>query len=220
VCTPRGRPSTCEIEFVGELVDADDLDVVVGQGGDHRGHADAPESDDDDGLAGLRPSGVDDRPATGEDGATEQRGDLGRHVSGHRHHGAPVDDGVGGETGDPEMMVDGFAAARQPPFAIHQRARAVGGTTGFARRQPVGGARRTLAAPGQKGHDDALADGHVRDGGPGLLDDSRRLVPKQHRHRANAAAVDHRQIGMAEACRFDADQQFGVAGRREFELAD
>ena len=44
--------------------------------------------------------------------------------------------------------------------------------------------------------------------------------PKQHRHRAHPAAVDHRQIGMAEAGGLDADQEFGVAGRREFELAD
>ena len=137
-----------------------------------------------DGLAGLRPSGVDDGAATGEHGAAEQRRDHGWHVGGHRHHRAAVDDGVRGEAGHPEVVVDGLAVARQPPLAGHQGARGVGGAARFARCQSVGGARRAVAAPGQKGHDDALPDGHVRHGGAGLLDDRRRLVAEQHRHRA------------------------------------
>ncbi len=36
-----------QVQLVGELVDADDRDVVVRQRGDHRGHADAAEPDDD-----------------------------------------------------------------------------------------------------------------------------------------------------------------------------
>ncbi len=90
-----------QVELVGEPIDADHGDVVVCEGGDDRGHANAAEPHDHDGLAGLRPSGVDDGPAAGEDGATEQRRDHGRHVDGYRHHGATVDDGVGGEAGDP-----------------------------------------------------------------------------------------------------------------------
>ena len=77
-----------------------------------------------------------------------------------------------------------------------------------------------MAASGQKRHDYALPDRHVRHGGPGLLDDARRLVAEQHRHRAHPIAVDHRQVGMAQAGGLDADQKFGVTGRCEFELAD
>ena len=196
------------------------VDVVVRQCGDHRGHADAAEPDDHNGLAGLRPAGVDDGPTAGQHGASEQRCHRRRHVGGHGYHRATVDDRVCGEAGDPEVVVDGLAVARQPPFAGHQRARAVGGAAGFAGGQPVRGARRAVATSGQKRHDDALPDRHVRHGGPGLLDDARCLVAEQHRHRAHPVAVDHRQIGMAEAGGLDADQKLGVAGRCKFELAD
>ncbi len=106
---------------------------------------------------------------------------------------------------------------RSPAIRVPAALAALPGSHGVS---PLVAQAGQCAAPRQKGHDDALPDGHVGDGGAGLLDDARRLVSEQHRHRAHPVAVDHRQVGMAQPCGLDADQQFGVAGRREVELAD
>ena len=170
---------------------------------------------------GLRPAGVEHGATAGEHRASQQRRDHRRHVGVDGHDRAAVDDGVGGEAGDPEVMVDRVGRrADSRRLAAHQRARAVGGAAGFAGREPVGGARRAVAAPRQERHDDALPDRHVRHGGAGLLDDARRLVAEQHRHRAHPVAVDHRQIGVAQPGGLDADEQLGVTRRRKVELGD
>ena len=118
----------------------------MGKRGDNRGHADAPEPHNDDGLAGLRPSGVDDCPAAGQHGAAEQRRDRGRDVRGHRHDRATVDDGVRGEAGDAKVVVDELAVAGQPPCADHQRASALAAVPGSH------GVRPLVAQAGQWPH--------------------------------------------------------------------
>ena len=52
------------------------------------------------------------------------------------------------------------------------------------------------------------------------LDDARRFVAERHRHGPRPRAVDHRQIGMAEARRRDSHQNLAAAGRREVEFDD
>jgi hypothetical protein len=65
-----------------------------------------------------------------------------------------------------------------------------------------------------------LPDRDVGDAGTGLLDDARRLVPEQHRHRPDATPIDDRQVGVAQPGGLDADQQFVVAGWGQLELGD
>ena len=56
-----------------------------------------------------------------------------------------------------------------------------------------------------------LADGQVADARADPLDDPGGLVAEQHRHRPHPVAVDHRQVGVADARRLDADQNFVAA---------
>ena len=109
--------------------------------------------------------------------------------------------------------MDGFAVARQPSLAGHQRARARWPRCRARRGEPVRracvAARRTWAETSSP----PLSDRRVGDAGPDLLDDPGRLVAEQHRHRPDPAAVDDRQIGMAHARGLDAHEKFAGAGR-------
>ena len=118
------------------------------------------------------------------------------------------------------MVQDRLAVAGEPRPAAEQRARAVGGAARLARRQPVGGAAGAVAAARQERHDHPLSDREVRHRGADPLDDARRLVAEQHRHRADPVAVDDRQVGVAQAGGLDADQELGVTRRVEVEVGD
>ncbi len=64
----RPRP----VQLVGELVDADDANIVVRQRGEHRGHAHPAEADDDDRLARLRFADIQHGATSGEHRAAQQ----------------------------------------------------------------------------------------------------------------------------------------------------
>jgi hypothetical protein len=77
-----------------------------------------------------------------------------------------------------------------------------------------------MAAGGHENHDDAVALLEVGDAGADLLDLAGGLMAQHHRHRAWPVAVDHREVGMAEARGADADQHLAHAGRSELDLLD
>ena len=138
----------------------------------------------------------------------------------HRYDAGPVDHGMRRETGHAQVVKDLVAAATQPHSAAEQRPGVVRRAARFARRQPVGHARRAVTATRQERHHHALADGHVVDAVADPLDDSGRLVPEQHRRGPHPVAVHHRQVGMAHAGGLDAHQQFVGAGRGQLDVGD
>src|SRR6185437_6971916 len=71
-----------------------------------------------------------------------------------------------------------------------------------------------------EGEDDVVALAHVEHARADLLDDAGRLVTERHRDRARARAVDHRQVGVADARRHDPHEQLARAGRFQLELLD
>ncbi len=161
-CTPRARPwMRARSSLSGSWSTRDDPDVVVGQRGEHRGHADPAQADDDHGRRpGCGRPALMHRPATGQHRAAEQRRDhrgtsAGTGTTERRSTTAWV-----AKPGDAEVVVGRAGrratAARSPDIRVPG---AVGGAAGHARRQAVGGAGGAVAAPWQKGHHHALADG-------------------------------------------------------------
>ena len=60
----------------------------------------------------------------------------------------------------------------------------------------------------------------VRDAAAGFLDDAGHLVAEHHRQRTRPVAVDHREVGVAQARGADAHQHLPGPGRGQFELFD
>ena len=65
-----------------------------------------------------------------------------------------------------------------------------------------------------------VAGGEPADALAGLEHLAGGLVPEHHRHHPRARAVDHREVGMAEAGRADLDQKLAGTRGIELELGD
>ena len=219
---PASRRATAPCSSLSaRQVDGDDLARAGGDGAEHRGQADAAQADDRHALAGAHLRGVDHRADAGQHRAAEQR----RLVEGQRRvdldQRAARHDRVFGERRAAEVMVDRRAVGlRQPARAGQQRAGAVGGGAGLAQRGPAFAAGHAMAAARHEDQRDVVADREVGDAFAQLHHLAGRLVAERHRHRPRAVAVDHRQVGMAQARGADAHQHLAAAGRREFDLLD
>ena len=119
-------------------------------------------------------------------------------------------------------MVDLLAALAvgEPALAAEQRARGVRRRARLAERGAAGQARLALAAGGDEREDDVVAR---RERGHALAESddlAGGLVAERHRHHPRPAAVDDREVGVAEARRPHLDQQLARARRVELELDD
>jgi len=126
---------------------------------------------------------------------------------------------VRGESGYAKVVKHVLAIAGEPHSAAQQRARGVRGAARLARSAPVCSARRAVTASGQERHDDSLPGSHVGDAIANLLDNPGGLMSQQHGDWSDAVSVDHRQIGMTQPSRLNADQQLPPARRRKFKLS-
>lgn len=138
----------------------------------------------------------------------------------HRNHAGPVDDDMGRETRDAEVVVHRAAAPAEPDTATEQCAGLVGRAARFARRPTVGRARRALAATRKEHQHDSLTDRDPVDAVADLLDDSSGFMTEQDRHRPYPGAVDHRQVGVAHARSLDSDKDLTAVGRVQVQLDD
>lgn len=149
---------------------------------------------------------------------------AGGHVVADLHQRGAVHHGIGRETGDAKVMLDGLGLVAgvpaEMPGAVQQRPGGVGRRTAFTGQPAVGPARVTFAAAGQESHGDPFPLGEIGDLGAGLDDQSGRLVTEQHGHGPGPVAVDHGQVGVAQARGLDPDEHLGGAGGGEVELAD
>ena len=122
-----------------------------------------------------------------------------RHLAVDRHQRAARDDGELAEGGDADMVGDRLPVQMDAPAAGQKLAAGIRLGAGFAERRPAFGARGAVAAGGHEDHHDMVAGLKVGDAVAERLDDAARLVAERHRHRPRAVAIDHREIGMAEA---------------------
>ena len=213
----RGAELACEGELVVGEVDGDDLARPGGDRTQQRAQADATQPDHRGRGAGLDPGGVDDRTHAGEHGAAEQGGFVERQLGIDLDQRIARDRGVLGEAGDAQMMLDRRAVGTvQPARARQQRACPVDRRTRLAQGWTALGAGAAMATGRDEHADHVIAAGEIGDARPDLLDDAGRLVAERHRQRARPVAVDHRQVGMAQARGLDPHQH--LAGTRQIEL--
>ena len=130
----RRAEFACGLQLLGDGVDADHLAGTPGDRRQDRGHPHSTEPDDHHGLAGLRIARVEDGTAAGEDGASEHGRHIGGDVVADGNDRAAVDDRVRRESGHPEVVVHGVAAAVQSRSPVEQGSvvvRTVPGTHGI-----------------------------------------------------------------------------------------
>ena len=157
----------------------------------------AAEADDRDGVPLFRGRGIEQGAAAGQHGTSQDRSDGGRHVRADGHHGLPIHDRVGRESGDAQVMEHLVTVAVESDPAAQEDAGVVRLRAGSAGQATVGLARIAFAASRQERHDDPLADLHVVDTLTELLDDPGGLVAEQHGDGPNAMTVHHGEIRMA-----------------------
>ena len=120
------------------------------------------------------------------------------------------------------MMVHRRAVgAVQAACARQQRARTVRGRARLAQGRAAFGTRAAMAA-GRDEHaarHDRRGLRSVRHPRADLFDDAGRFMAQRHRHRPRPVAVDHRQVGVAQARGFDPHQHLARPRRVEFEFS-
>jgi hypothetical protein len=204
------------------------------------GHAHAAQAHDHDVVPVCRLPRVEHGAAAGQHGTAQHGCDLRRHVRAHRHHGAAVEDGMGGEAGHAQVVVHGAGAevragagagaviragaggtrargAVQPHVPAHQRARIVHRAAGRAGQLAVGETGGALAAAGEEDGGDLLSRLQVRDVRAHLFDHSGGLVPQEHGYGARPVAVHHGEVGVAEAGGAHADEDLVRPGSIELQ---
>ena len=147
-----------ELELLGDRVDADDRAGAREHGADQGREADAAEPEDGDALAGRGSRALDRGADAGQDGASEQRGDVEREPRVDLHGRALGDDDVLAEGGDAEVVVDRLAGrVVEADLAAQQGAGRVRGGARLAERGAPGAARIAVAAGGHEGEHDVVA---------------------------------------------------------------
>ena len=202
-----------------DRVDADDVHRAGVHRALHRVGAHAAEADDDDGVAGPHPAGVDRRAPAGGHAAGDQRRGVQRHPGVDLHAGELAEQRVPGEGADHAEPAERLAV--QP-----ERERAGGqlpaGDRG-ALVAEVGPARRAepaVPAGGQEAGDDVVAG---RDGGDARahgLDDAGALVPADDRVAPARVGVPQVLVGVAQAGVGHLDQHLARARVEHLELDD
>ena len=225
-CAPSGVDSVAgahgqrQAAFVDIGIDGENRFGAGGLGPQQRRKADTAQAPDGDALAGADLCRVEHRADAGEHGAAEQRGDFRRHVIVDLHGRAFIDDGVGGESRQAHMVVNGLVAFGQPAASTQKLALAIGGGAVGAEPALPALARHAGPAGGQEGEDDAVAGGKAGNIGAGGDDGGTGFVAQRHRRGARAVTVHDRKVGVAEAGSLDADEEFVGFGRRELELGE
>ncbi|MCB5283485.1 hypothetical protein BJQ89_03254 [Arthrobacter sp. ES1] len=215
-----GAQTAGVFELFLERVHGDDPRDPLRNRGDQRGHTNASEPHDHHTVLRPGPGRVQHRTAAGQHGAAEDGGDVRRDVIIDRDGRGAVHNGVGGEAGDAQVVVDLFAAAAQPHRSVQEGTFAVAPGTSGAGEPPIFPAIRAPFAAGQEGHHNTLAGRQVLDLRADLDDASRSLMPQQHRHRAHPVPVHNAQIRVADAGGFDLHQDLGGPRTVQLQLGD
>ena len=200
-----------------ERIDDDDRGGAAQTGALHAELAHAPGADHDDHIPGGDLARGSD---AGQRGAPEQgrlgRGQLVRELehAARRHHDAL------GERADRGHAIDRLAVGREARRAVRQGACADPRPQRQAGGRPAGLAGTALAAGRRPREDHAVAHREVAHVRPHGLDHARALVAEHHRPRSHPLALDHVQVGAADADRVDAHQRVGRSRPLEIDRAD
>jgi len=216
---PVGPEESCLLELLRLRIDADDRADAQGLGDEEGGHSHSAEPHHGDRVARRRSCGVDDRAAPGENSASEQGRHLRRSVGWNGHDGSTIDDRMRRERGDPQVMLDRFAAPGETS-SRQQPSLGIGLGSSRAGEPSIRLTLSTHSAPGKEGHDDALPGVEVFDFATGRDHRSGRFVSQEHRQWTRPITVDHRQIGMADSRDLDFDEELGRSRVVELELGD
>ena len=208
-----------QVELVGDAIDGHQRARPGQPRAQQRRQAHAAQAEHRHALAGVDVGRVDHGAHAGQHRAAEQRGDLEGQAVGHLHRRVGAHHDVLGEGRHAQVVVQ-----RPPPLApavLARRAacrrrwpcrpartarRARRGTRGTRRRW--GRRRATRGRPGSK----PCASG------PSSTTSPAASWPEHHRHHARARAVDHRQVGVAQARGPHLDQHLPRSRRRQLEL--
>ena len=216
----RGAELARQCQLLRREVDRDDRVRLAHARAEQRGEADATEADDRDAAMQRQVGGVDHGAGAGDHGAAEH-GRMGEvEAAVDPHHRVARHGRIFGERRDAEVMVHVGTRAMQATRAADQRAGRVGGGARLAERGPARFARAAVPAARHERRDDVVADLQVGDARAELLDDARALVAEHHRQRPRPVAVDHREVGMAEADRAHLQQHLARARRVELDVGD
>ena len=213
-------------EFGGHLqlerhrVDGEDaLGAGQARSLDGRG-TEAADADDDHVVAGLDIGGIDRRPPSGGDAATDQAGLVQRIVVEDLDAGRLVHHGVLGEGAEADHGGQVLAARRVVTV----------GPVGLSPHHELGadvaqirvtaGARRALAAGRDESEDHVIARAQVLDPGADLLHHAGALVASDDRVHAPEVAGPHVLVTVAHARRGDSDQHLVRLGRVELDRLD
>ena len=131
-----------------------------------------------------------------------------------------IDDGVTGEPGDSQVVVDVLAVSMKPDPAGEESSGVIGDAAGLAGQLAIGLAFGALVAAGEEGHHHPLAHVEGVDTRTDLLDPAGGLVAEQHRSGAWSVPVDDRQIRMTYPGSLDADQDLTWSGWIEIQFGD
>jgi hypothetical protein len=185
-----------------------------------RGHPDAAESDDHDGLARPWSARVQQRPAPGQDGTAEYGSDIRRHVVIDANHRVPVHDRVRRKSADTVVVAQADAVAVKPDRAADQRARVIGRRPDLAGQPTVGRAACAVSTSGKERHDHSVSACQIRHTVAEGNNAAGRLVPEQHRDGTHPVAIDYREVRVTDTRGFDLHEKFAGARVIELELCD
>jgi hypothetical protein len=116
------------------------------------------------------------------------------------------------------MVVDDLAILAEASPPREQRSGAVGHGTGLAQRRASLRAWAAMSATGHEYEHHVIAALEIGDAFANLFHHPRRLVSERHWHRARPVAVNHGQIGVAQACRANPDQDFAMLRALQLDL--
>jgi hypothetical protein len=111
------------------------------------------------------------------------------------------------------MVVDVRSIFMQPSLSRQQRSRSVSGSAWLTEGRPSFPAGQAVSATGYKGADDMIARPEVAHARTYFHDFTRSFMTKRHRHRPGPAAVDDRQIRVAQPGGTNANEHFTHLGR-------
>ena len=183
--------------------------------------SDAAGGDDRDAVALGHAAGVGDRPVGREHGAAEHGGALKLDRLGHREDVGGGHDRILGEPGHRVHRERAPVGARQAARPVVERsAQAVHREEALAEVVATAAAMSAVTA----GHDEragnAVARGDPRHARPDLLDDPRDLVAEDAGRRERDLALDHVQVGVADAAAADPHEHLARKRRRARQLLD
>ena len=163
---------------------------------------------------------LDRRAHTGDHGAADDGGHVGRHVVGEREHAALRHDGVLGEAAEKGIRRDDARRARDRAGPGRQPALAHGVESLLTQDRAPDEAVRAATATGRHVEQHAAARRYRRHPRPDCLDDARTLVAEHRRQREAPLAVGLADVRVADPRAHDSHEHLAGPGIAQQHVLD